>query len=208
VTPLATEIGRSDEPRQLTLTDAMRIATTMEIRGVGGSPVETESNYEVVGVNIDRAAGSSGPAWDPASATVAFTFEDAAVASGIAIYLENALSIGYKVEYVGRFNLGGIAVQDASSDPLLGNLWAGLAPFIAGGNPVLASANDTILSPRWEILDENGGTIEASQRGSIRWTTPAQPGTYTIALTLSDGVDLFTNRLPVVVQQRDAEAGG
>jgi hypothetical protein len=50
----------------------------------------------------------------------------------------------------------------------------------------------------------SGGTIESTRRGTANWFTPAEPGTYTISLTLSDGVAVFENSVPVNVKARDS----
>ncbi|MDZ7727389.1 MAG: PKD domain-containing protein [Dehalococcoidia bacterium] len=66
--------------------------------------------------------------------------------------------------------------------------------------------NATDLEPQWEV---SGGSLEGGQSGVAVWTTPSEPGTYTVSLTLSDGVALFENEISVEVVERDeAEAGG
>ena len=50
------------------------------------------------------------------------------------------------------------------------------------------------------------GTLEGGQRGVVQWTTPAEPGTYNVSLTISDGVALFENDIPVTVQAKPTPA--
>ncbi|MES4791663.1 MAG: hypothetical protein C4321_00560, partial [Chloroflexota bacterium] len=65
----------------------------------------------------------------------------------------------------------------------------------------LLQPNPDDLKPRWSV---SSGTIEDTGRGSARWFTPAEPGNYTISLTLSDGAALFENSVDVVVRPRQS----
>jgi hypothetical protein len=55
------------------------------------------------------------------------------------------------------------------------------------------------LVPKWSV---SKGTLDGGQRGSVKWTTPSDPGNYTVDLTLSDGVSLFQNEISVNVQAK------
>lgn len=193
VTPYASEKAADGALRTLTVVEAMTIATQISVEG---DPVEVSNNYSVVGVNIDKARGRSGVSWAPETATVFFTYEQA---GGRTIYIENVYSVGFKLEYIPRYRLGGVAVEDASANPLLGNIWPALTPFIETGEPVLSQPFAADLAPRW---DTSGGELDQDNRGAARWTAPADPGPYTISLTLSDGVALFKNEITVNVQPR------
>jgi hypothetical protein len=198
VSPLATEKS-ADGLRTMTLVDAMRIAARLSIR-TGGARVVTESNYEVAGTNIDKAEGRSGVQWSPETACVFFTYEES---GGRTMYIENVFSIGFKLEYIPRYKLGGVAVDDASANPYLGNIWPALVTFIATGQPSLVQPNATDLAPGWVT---SAGDLDGGQRGVVKWRTPATPGTYTVTLTLSDGVARFQNTLSVDVEARDTRS--
>jgi hypothetical protein len=197
VSPLATERS-ADGLRTMTLTDAMKTATRLSVRTGGATKVVTESNYEVAGINIDKAEGRSGIAWSPETACVFFTYEES---GGRTVYIENVFSVGFKLEYIPRYKLGGVAVDDASDNVYLGNIWPALNTFIATGQPALLQPNASDLAPRWT---KSAGDLDGGQRGVVKWQTPAQPGTYTVTLTLSDGVALFQNELAVAVEAREA----
>lgn len=196
VTPYAAEKS-PDGVRPLLLTEAMSTATKLSVQGT----LTTSSNVDVVADNINRSAGRSGIAWQPETATVAFTYE---LRGGRTVWLENFYSVGFKLEFIPRFKLGGVAVEDASSNVLLGNIWTALVPFISSGQPLLLQPNPADLSPQWKV---SKGNQESGQKGVLKWSTPAEPGTYTIMLTLSDGVSLFENELAVNVQARDRTPG-
>lgn len=199
VTPYATE--KSPEGiRTLTLTQAMGIATVLSVSSGADGRVTTGSSVSIVGTNIDQQAGRSGIAWQPATATVAFTYE---LNGGRTVWIENVFSVAFKLEYVARYGLGGVAVEDASADPLIGDIWPALVPFIATGQPVLVRPNPADLVPSWEV---SAGTREGGLNGRITWGTPTQPGVYTVKLRLSDGVAYFENEVSVDVQARDRPA--
>lgn len=199
VSPYATEKA-PDGIRTLALTEAMSIASSMAVRTGTDNKLTTNSNVDVVGVNIDKSENLSGLIWQPQTATVAFTYK---LNGGRTVWLENFFSIGFKLEFISRFKLGGVAVEDASQNDLLGDIWPALTPFIASGQPILMQPNPADLVPKWTA---SKGTLDGGQRGSVKWTTPSDPGNYTVDLTLSDGVSLFQNEISVNVQPKDNAA--
>lgn len=196
VTPLGTVKG-PDGITPISLADAMSIATKLQIRVGTDQKLTTSSNVEVVGYNIDKNESLSGITWQTETATVAFTYKQD---GGRTVWIENFFSIGFKLEFISRFKLGGVAVEDASDNVLLGNIWTALVPFIASGQPILMQPNPADLIPKWKA---SKGTLEGGQRGLVKWNTPAEPGNYTVNLTLSDGVSLFENEIAVNVQPKD-----
>jgi hypothetical protein len=44
--------------------------------------------------------------------------------------------------------------------------------------------------------------------GVVRWTAPAEPGTYTVNLMLSDGIVYFDSEIRLSVQERATDSGG
>jgi len=199
VSPYATEKA-PDGIRTLALTEAMSIASTMAVRTGTDNKLTTNSNVDVVGVNIDKSENLSGITWQPDTATVAFTYK---LNGGRTVWIENFFSIGFKLEFISRYKLGGLAVEDASDNVLLGNIWPALTPFIASGQPILMQPNPDDLVPKWTA---SKGTLNGGQRGSVTWTTPADAGNYTVDLTLSDGVSLFQSEISVNVQPKDNTA--
>lgn len=193
VTPYATEKS-PDGIRTMTLAQAMVIATQQAVRS---DTVTTNTVVDVVGVNINKNDGRSGVQWQPDTATVAFTYE---LNGGRTVWLENFFSVGFKLEYIVQYHLGGVAIEDASNNDALGNIWTAILPYISSGQPVLMQPNPQDLQPVWQ---PSAGTIEDSHKGAIKWSTPATAGSYTIKLTLSDGVALFQSELPVAVQTKD-----
>lgn len=203
VSPYATETG-GETINVMSLAQAMSIATRVTVRAEADA-ITTSTNIEITGTNIDKDESLTGIRWSADTATVAFSYKQALGAGSRTIYLENFFSIGFKLELIGTFKLGGVAVEDASANDFLGNIWTALVPFITSGQPILLQPNPQDLTPKWKVKD-NQGTIEDTGRGSANWFTPAQPGTYTISLTLSDGVSLFENSIDVNVKARPASS--
>lgn len=197
VTPYAAE--RAEEVRRLTVVEAMQIATQMRISDTDPT---TNENVELVGTNIDQTDGLSGVLWDESTATVAFTYRNGG--SGRTVWIENRFSTSFKLEFVSAYGMGGFAVEDASDNEFLGNIWPALTSFVETGQPLLMRPNPEDLAPTWEV---SGGTLESGQRGVARWTTPSEPGTYTVRLTLGDGVFRFQNEMDVMVEARGESEG-
>ena len=193
VTPYATQKDDTGL-HPMRVTDAMNIATKLAIQG---EKLQTGSQAIVSGVNINKQDGRSGIAWVPEVACVAFTYEQN---GGRTVWLENFFSIGFKLQYIEQFKLGGVAVEDASDDIYLGNIWTALVPYISSGQPILMQPNPQDLQPKWTT---SKGAFEDSRKGYVTWSTPAEAGTYTVTLTLSDGVALFQSELPANVTPRD-----
>lgn len=199
VSPYATETG-GESIRTMPIVEAMNIATRISVRAQTDA-ITTSTQIDVAGTNIDREENLTGVRWHPESATVAFSYKQAQGGGSRTIYIENFFSMGFKLELISSFQLGGVAIEDASANTYLGNVWTALVPFITSGQPILMQPNSEDLQPRWAA--SGNGTIEALPGGAARWFTPADPGTYTISLTLSDGVALFENNASVNVLARD-----
>jgi len=201
VSPYATETG-GETINVMSIAQAMSIATRVTVRA-DAEAITTSSNIKVAGTNIDKDEALTGIRWSPETATVAFSYKQPQGAGSRTIYLENFFSIGFKLEMLSSYKLGGVAIEDASNNEFLGNIWTALVPFISSGQPILLQPNPQDLAPKWAV-SENGGQIEDTTRGSANWFTPTAAGTYTISLTLSDGVALFENAIEVNVRARPA----
>ncbi len=198
VSPYATESSSDGGISTMSLAQAMAIATRL---GIQGDKLSTESNVQVVALNVDRTENLTGMQWDAQTATVGFTYK---FNSQRVIWIENFFSIGFKLEYVSQYELGGLAVEDGSNDPYLGNIWTALGPYIATGQPTLMRPNPDDLLPRWEVSGgEKQGGERAGQNGVLSWFTPAQAGTHTVKLVLSDGVSQFESAVSVNIQPRE-----
>lgn len=194
VTPFATE-KTTDGLFAIPLTTAMTTATKM---GVTSGALITNSTVEIAATNLNENENLSGLRWAPEAACVAFTYRQNGART---VWIENFFSIGFKLEFIPRFKLGGVAVEDARQATELGNIWPALVPFITSGQPVLLQPNPEDLRLQWKA---SKGAVEGGTKGVVKWATPAEAGPYTITLTVSDGVAQFQNEIPVSVQPKTA----
>ncbi len=202
VSPYATEKSTEGGLRALSLAEAMTTATKLTLLLPSAQKLTVNTNVDVVAGNINKADGRSGVVWDSQVAAVAFAFEEN---GGRTIWIENLFSVGFKLEFIPRFGLGGVAVEDATADLLQANIWPAIVPFITSGQPLLFQPNSNDLVPRWRVSPEGkAGQIEGGQQGKVRWSTPPAAGTYQITITVSDGVALFESELSVNVLAKDS----
>ncbi len=169
VSPYATETG-GDAIVTYKLTDAMNIASQIAIRADADS-ITTSTNVEVAGTNIDRDENLSGVRWFAETATVAFSYKQSQGGGSRTVYIENFFSIGFKLELISTYKLGGVAVDDASDDRYLGNIWNALVPFITSGQPIL-------LRQTTRTSNQSGPRVvhdRSTRRGTANWFTPAEP---------------------------------
>ena len=200
VSPFA-HVKSRDTVEQITYTDAMVRASRMSIStSLPGGKLTTGTNVEIVAANIDKSKGRTGIAWTPETATVTYTYEEL---GGHTVWIENIFSIGFKLEFVSRFKLGGVAVENATGDTNLANVWPALVPFITTGQPLLLQPNPRDLVPQWKV---SKGIATGGERGVMTWSTPTEPGTYTVTLTLTDGVAVFENEADYTVQAKERAA--
>lgn len=191
-------VKSKDTVEQITYTAAMVRAARISIStSLPDGKLTTGTNVEIVAANIDKTKGRTGISWTPETATVTYTYEEL---GGHTVWIENAFSTGFKLEFAARYKLGGVAVENATADTNLANIWPAMVPFITTGQPLLLQPNPKDLVPQWKV---SKGTASGGERGVMTWSTPTEPGTYTVTLTLSDGVALFENEAEYTVQAKE-----
>jgi len=183
----------------LTFLQAMGIANVMTVVPGPEDSLDIVGGRQVVitGDNIHRGTGGSGIDWDDeTSATVTFSYrtED----ETRTVWVENVFSVGFKLELVQAFRLGGIAIEDVSEGSGGADIWAAVDSLVRGGLAHLEAPNPDNLRPEWTA---SGGTIEApGTGGAATWIPPDEGGTYEISLIVSDGVTRVGRRLTLEVQ--------
>jgi hypothetical protein len=171
----------TDGLRQISLFDGLRIASTIEVR----TPTQISPNTSVVivGENIFQDDGASGLRWDNDAFAVSFSYPG--LGGQRTVWLENSLSLAFRLDLARRYGLAGVAVSDVSDDPEAAAFWEPLRTFSESGKVGLAQANSVLLRPEWQI---QAGASDTEAKGNIVWKAPAQPGSYEVALVVSDGV--------------------
>jgi hypothetical protein len=111
-------------------------------------------------------------------------------------------SVGFKLELVQAYALGGLAVVDASAQRDVANVWPAVNQLIETGTVGLVRPNGDALAPRWEA--PGGGKLDAAAGPSVIWRAQ-EAGTYTLRMLLSDGDLLFARELEVEVKEPPQE---
>ncbi len=182
----------------LTFLQAMGIANVMTVVPGPEDSLDIVGGRQVVitGDNIHRGTGGSGIKWDDETATVTFSYRTDDETR--TVWVENVFSVGFKLELVQAFRLGGIAIEDASEGSGGADIWAAVDSLVRGGLAHLERPNPDNLRPEWTA---SGGTIEApGTGGAATWIPPEEGGTYEISLIVSDGVTRVGRRLTLEVQ--------
>jgi len=171
----------SEGLRQISLHEGLRIASTIEVR----TPTQITANTSVVivGTNIFRDDGASGMQWDDTAFAVSFSYPD--LGGQRTVWLENALSLAFRLDLARLNGLAGVAISDIGSNTAAPAFWEPLRTFAESGSAPLARANTLVLEPQWQI---QAGSQDAESSGNIIWKAPAQPGAYEVSLIVSDGV--------------------
>jgi spore germination protein YaaH len=170
----------TDGLRALSLNEGLSLASTIEVRTTTITP---NSSVVIVGKNIFQDDGASGLRWDDKAFAVSFSYPGRG--GQRTVWLENSLSLAFKIDLARRFGLGGIAVDDVSQNPQAAAIWEPLRTYMETGTVKLAQPNGVMLRPTWQF---QAGQNEPGTRGNVVWKAPPQPGGYEVSLIVSDGV--------------------
>lgn len=180
VTPYSEE--KSDQgqpPRTLSTLEALSIAGQITVRD--RDQVVTGADVVVSADNVNRENGS-GPQWT-SQGVVSFQYRSGNEQR--TVWIENIYSVGYKLELIELDKLGGVAVDDASANPSITNIWPAIEQYQSTGAPLIEQPNPQSLRPQW--LADGRPIPDAGNRAQITWRAPAQPGKYTLTVIVSDG---------------------
>jgi hypothetical protein len=183
----------SDGLTPMSLFQALGLASEIEVRTA--STILPNSSVVIVGRNIFLDDGASGLRWDDQARAVSFEYPGRGGTR--TVYLENDLSLAFKLELAARFGLGGVAVSDVSDTAGHADFWQPLQTYAETGSIQPVAANAQMLRPEW---DAQAGNPEPESKGNLIWTAPAQPGSYEIKLIISDGVIRVSRSIQLDVQ--------
>jgi hypothetical protein len=178
-TPYSIEKGDKNT-RALSRLEALSIASQIQVENP--DQAATNSNVTLIAPNLDHTSGGSGLVWDSSTASVSFVFKVGDATHQV--WIQNGFSEGFKLEYAALNHLGGVAVDDASNDPAIANLWPAISSYMAAGSPQLQQPNPQLLVPGW-LAD--GRPLQSDGKTVFAWQTPQQAGQHTISLIVSDG---------------------
>ena len=155
------------------------------------------ATVRLVAENLDESEGATALHWDNESSTVAFQLGGT---DRRTIYIENSYSVGFKLELVQAYGLGGVAISDGSAESDVANLWGRVNELVVTSTVALRRPSDTMLQPIWQAPD--GGDLGAGAGTEATWIAP-QNGTYNIVLVVSDGDRRFGQQIPIQVNESD-----
>jgi spore germination protein YaaH len=183
-----------DGVQTLSLRDALQLASSIEVRT--NTPIAPNSSVVVVGKNIFQDDGASGVRWDEGASAVSFTYPGRG--GPRTVWLENTLSVAFKLDLARRFSLGGVVIDDITQDSGAPQIWELLRGFSETGNVQLVAPNGAFLRPTWKV---QAGSSEPGAKGNVVWKAPAQPGAYDVSLIVSDGVIRAEQKVTLTVGQ-------
>jgi hypothetical protein len=158
----------------------------------------------IPGEQVTVALDTAGVQQDPATGRYWFTYVDEASGQERTVYLEDASSLGHKLELLSRFNLGGVAVRalwDEGNDPRIWNL---VREYQSSAQPTVSpvASNFSVLwsaeGPAGYLAEQTAGL----EQRDYTWSAPEQPGQYEIgaAIVANDGQTVAgSSRVAVLV---------
>ena len=196
VNPFSIETG--NVARATGYQNAMVLASKAVVREPDNpNDITPGATVRLVAESLEEGEGASPLAWDDEAAAVTFTVGGT---DRRTIYIENSYSVGFKLELVQAYGLGGIAVSDASAESDAANVWGRVNELVITSTVSLRRPSDTMLLPIWQAPD--GGDLGAGAGTSATWIAPSA-GTYAIVLVVSDGDRRFGREIFVVVNESD-----
>ena len=182
-----------DGVRALELSEALSLAST-PIAQVEGS-VPPGATVQATAQNLAPEQGGSELRWDDDARAVVFRY--AGLGGERTVWLANVFSEGFKLELAHRYQLGGIALEDASAPEGEADVWPPVERYARTGEVELVKPNEDLLRPRWAA---SGGQLATDAGVQVDWRAPDEPGDYTLTLVVSDGVVRMGRQLALSVQ--------
>ncbi len=166
--------------RSLTLTEALTLASTPAVQS--DTPVSAGASVQVYGQNQSDQSGGSVLHWDATAKAVTFTYTGGG--GQRSVWLANTFSESFKLELAQRYQLGGVAIEDVSTQAADSNVTAAVSQYKSSVNVQLVEPNGELLLPHWMA---SGGTLQSATGPSVTWQAPDAAGEYTVTLIVSDG---------------------
>lgn len=196
VSPFAIE-GSGDLSQPIGYLQAMVLASSTAVREpTDPKNIKPGTEVDIVAKNLDQGEGASAMAWSADSLTVTFSLGGT---EHQRIYIENSYSVGFKLELVQAYALGGLIVADGSSTSDVANIWPKVRELIDSATVSLRRPNDKMLQAVWQAPD--GGTLDAPSGSTTAVFTPTSAGEQRVVLVVSDGDHRFGQAVNIGVGQ-------
>lgn len=192
------------EIRRITQREALVIASHLRTQPESG--IVPGAEVTLSGVNLDRGSGNSGLHWDDTALAVTFSYADRL--GPHTVWIENSFSLGFRLELIDRYGLGGVVIAEAQRDEQLPDVWATVSAFLESGAYELVRPYGPYLVPCWRASDgvvlgfeEGCWTPGLTESGSVTWRAPAGIGVFDVTLVVSDGTTFVGQQLAVRVAE-------
>ncbi len=174
---------------------AMVLATSLALREpTDPADIIPNAEVEVVAQNLDAGEGATAMRWDEDALAVSFSLGGT---QHDRIYIENAYSVGFKLELVQAYALGGLVVADGSGSSDVANVWPKVRELVDSATVILRRPNDQMLQSLWQAPD--GGDLQADAGATTARWIPRTEGEQRVVLVVSDGERRFGQAMKIQV---------
>ncbi|MDP2674127.1 MAG: glycosyl hydrolase family 18 protein [Dehalococcoidia bacterium] len=200
VSPFSAQIAEGGDTKALGYLQAMLLASEIKVREPADpADIEIDVGVKVVAVNLAQSEGATDLRWSDDAAALFFSYGEPDKKT---VYIENVFSVGFKLELVQAYALGGVSVSDGSAATDVASIWSAVNHLVESGTVTLVRPNSDSLVPRWESPD--GGSLDAAAGASVIWRAD-EAGSYLLRMLISDGDTRFGRELTIEVKAKPQE---
>ncbi len=180
VIPVTSSVVGSQGVSSISYDEALKMAAAIEVVNppqqvvAGESSVTLRHTYLVIG-------DSKTPFyWDGQARQYRFAFKDR---DGIGtVWLQNGLSVGYKLEALALYAVKGVVLRDPTIERMDPAAWAAARIYAASGHSPVAEPTDKSLRTNWQA--SGGELAPGTLMTEVTWKAPKEAGRYTISSSL------------------------
>ncbi|MDO8613829.1 MAG: glycosyl hydrolase family 18 protein [Dehalococcoidia bacterium] len=200
VSPFSAQIAEGGDPKTLGYLQAMLLASEIKVREPADpADIKIDVGVNVVAVNLAQSEGATDLRWSDDAAALSFSYGEP---DKKMVYIENVFSVGFKLELVQAYALGGVSVSDGSGATDVANVWSAVNHLVESGTVTLVRPNGDSLVPRWEAPD--GGNLDAAAGPGVIWRAD-EAGAYLLRMLISDGDRRFGREITIEVKAKPQE---
>jgi hypothetical protein len=180
ISSLSIERG-GDGLRTMPLNEALTIASQVAVKTTGD--ILPNADVQLEATNLAAAENASGIHWDDQARSVTFSYQGRG--GKRTVWVSNQFSAAFRLALAQQYNLGGVTINDVSTQGGGADVWAPVQQLSDAGNLTLSRPNGELLSPTWSTGD---GSLSPQVGDTTVWKAPAAPGSYQVVLIVGDGV--------------------
>ena len=166
--------------RTITYQDAL--APIGNVKMVGDNPVVNPGQQ--LGFTLGGLSASTGIQFDRDSGAYWYAYLDEQDVQRT-VYIENAASIAHKLQFVARYNLRGVAIDNLLNESNDAQIWSVMRQFL----DLVIPPVDSQYSVIWRVQNESGGVISEQiadlSSPNYSWTAPEGGGAYEVEASIA-----------------------